>query len=235
MGIVTTSDQNCASLTEPRRTTTLPIDQWKTQRKKRSTATVQTTIPLGELVGSPKVRKKVFYVGGIAPTCTAEDLLLYCEDSCPLLDCRLMPSRRTGTRSACVEAAEDLSQRFASITWPENVYAHPWTFNDRQTSKSRTIAEHEDPPRSMNVQTRQVGAELLQSSSSDSTNMNFLQRSLMRTPGNFRRTSQTTAKPSKINELQIWYFNARSFFSKKAELNEFLRNNQSVTHIVMIE
>ena len=102
-------------------------------------------------------------------------LLPYCEDSCPLLDCRLMPSRRTGTRSACVEAAEDLSQRFASITWPENVYARPWTFNDRQTSKSKTIDEHEDPPRSMNVLTRQVDAEVLQSSSSDSTNMNSLQ------------------------------------------------------------
>ena len=145
------------------------------KRSKENSANVQTRIPLGKPVRAPKVRKKVFYVGGIAPPCTAEDLPLYCKDSCPLLDCRLMPSRHTGTRSAYVEVAEDLSQRFASITWPENVYARPWTFNDRQMSKSQTRDEHEDPPRSMNVLTRQVDAELLQSSSSDSTNMNSLQ------------------------------------------------------------
>ena len=119
----------------------------------------------------------MFSVGGIAPTCTAKDLLLYCEDSCPLLvvDCRLMPSPRTGTRSAYVEVAEDLLQRLASITWPENVDSQPWTFDDRQTSESKTTDEHEDPPRSMNVLTRQVDAELLQSSSSDSRNISSLQ------------------------------------------------------------
>ena len=49
----------------------------------------------------------MYYIGGIDPTCTAEDLLQYCADSCPLLDCRLMPSRRTGTRSAYMYVAED--------------------------------------------------------------------------------------------------------------------------------
>ena len=132
---------------------------------------------LGKLVGAPKVRKKVYNVGGIAPTCTAEDLPLFCEGTCPLLvlGCRLMPSRRTGTRSAYVAVAEDLSQRFASITWPQNVYARPWTFDDQQTSKSETKEEHVDPRGSINVLTRQVDVDLLQSSSSDSTNMNSLQ------------------------------------------------------------
>ena len=50
------------------------------------------------------------------------------EDQCPLIDCRLMPSRRTGTQSAYVEVAETMADKFRSITWPENLYARDWAF-----------------------------------------------------------------------------------------------------------
>lgn len=138
--IHTTSAQNRTVPNKPKRTsTTLPHDQWKTQQKKRVTVADQEKKPLGKLVGAPRVRKKVYYVGGIDPACTAEDLTQYCEDSCPILDCRLMPSRRSGTWSAYVQVAEDLSHRFDSINWPENMYARPWTFDERHPIRSETM------------------------------------------------------------------------------------------------
>lgn len=111
----------------------------KHNKKKRVTVADQEKKPLGKLVGAPRVRKKVYYVGGIDPACTAEDLTQYCEDSCPILDCRLMPSRRSGTWSAYVQVAEDLSHRFDSINWPENMYARPWTFDERHPIRSETM------------------------------------------------------------------------------------------------
>ena len=88
-----------------------------------------TNKPLGKLVGAPRIRRRVFYVGGIAPECSVEDLQQFCEDwQCPLIDCRLMPSRRTGTQSAYVEVAETMADKFRSITWPENLYARDWAF-----------------------------------------------------------------------------------------------------------
>ena len=65
-----------------------------------------TNKPLGKLVGAPRIRRRVFYVGGIAPECSVEDLQQFCEDQCPLIDCRLMPSRRTGTQSAYVTVSK---------------------------------------------------------------------------------------------------------------------------------
>ena len=95
--------------------------------------------PLGKLAGAPRVKKKVFYVGGIDPACTAEDLKFFCEKKhCPLLACRFLPSRRSGTQAAYVVIADSQTSSFLSIAWPEYLYTRPWTFEEKKGNPSPT-------------------------------------------------------------------------------------------------
>ena len=77
------------------------------------------------------------YVGGIDPECCAEDLQDFCKDVCPLMGCRVMPSRRTGTRCAYIEVDETKVETFRSIIWPENLYARDWSFSERDGQQTK--------------------------------------------------------------------------------------------------
>ena len=93
--------------------------------------------PLGKLLGVPRIRRRAFYVGGIDPECCAEDLQDFCKDVCPLMGCRVMPSRRTGTRCAYIEVDETKVETFRSIIWPENLYARDWSFSERDGQQTK--------------------------------------------------------------------------------------------------
>ena len=95
--------------------------------------------PLGKLLGVPRIRRGAFYAGGIDPECCAEDLQDFCKDVCPLMGCRVMPSRRTGTRCAYIEVDETkVEETFRSTgIWPENLYARDWSFGERDGQQTK--------------------------------------------------------------------------------------------------
>ena len=53
----------------------------------------------GKLLGANRIKRKMFYLGGIDPKCGNEDISEFSKPVCELLECRLMPStgRRFGT------------------------------------------------------------------------------------------------------------------------------------------
>ena len=125
----------------------------KSSKKIPSNSNQTTTppkVPLGKLVGAPRLKKRAFYVGGIDLACSVEDVTHFCKnESCPLLDCRLVPSRRCGTQSAYVTVAEQQAESFLAISWPENLYARPWLFDDSrqgtQSTSNRTVSSPDQP------------------------------------------------------------------------------------------
>ena len=96
-----------------------------------------TLFPPATHLGVPRIRRRAFYVGGIDPECCAEDLQDFCKDVCPLMGCRVMPSRRTGTRCAYIEVDETKVETFRSIIWPENLYARDWGFSERDGQQTK--------------------------------------------------------------------------------------------------
>ena len=51
--------------------------------------------PHGQLCGAQRIKKRVFFVGGMDPKCASKDLKQFCtRKDCCVIDCRLMPSKR---------------------------------------------------------------------------------------------------------------------------------------------
>jgi len=103
-------------------------------RKSSAPAQVFSGQPLGGgdgrgMIGARRVKKKVFYLGGIAPGCSADDVVGHCSDLFPILSCRMLPSRRFGTQAARIVVGEDEAHLVeAADTWPEHVHARAWDF-----------------------------------------------------------------------------------------------------------
>ena len=84
---------------------------------------------VGKLFGAQRTRKQVFYLGGIAPECSVEDIETFASEYCSLLECRMMTSKRTGTQAARIVIAEDEVDKLKAIIWPEHLYLREWHFN----------------------------------------------------------------------------------------------------------
>lgn len=74
--------------------------------------------PLGKLVGAARIRKRVYYLGGISPECSAEDIQNFCDPGCRLIECRMLPSRRYGTQAARLVVPENPEIKLESLDWP---------------------------------------------------------------------------------------------------------------------
>ena len=98
--------------------------------------------PLGKLLGAERVKKQVYFVGGINPDCTSEDIENFCRPHCPLLQCRIVPSRRYGTQAARLTVAESNGQLLETLSWPTHCYIRRWNF---QTSQSHSASDRRPP------------------------------------------------------------------------------------------
>ena len=83
----------------------------------------------GKLLGAQRIKKQVFYLGGIAPECSADDIITFYSTYCHLLECRMLPSRRTGTQAARIVVAETEAAKLTTIVWPEHLYLRQWEFD----------------------------------------------------------------------------------------------------------
>ncbi len=107
-------------------------NQWKTTKTSRLQNKGKPA--LGKLLGAQRLKKQVYYLGGVSPDCSAEDILEFCTQHCRLVECRMMNSRRTGTQSARIVVPADDAAAIESIPWPNHVYVRRWEFdtaNDR--------------------------------------------------------------------------------------------------------
>jgi len=100
--------------------------------------------PLGKLVGAPRIKKAIFYVGGISEDCTPTDLRDFCQTHCPLLECRFMPSNRCGTQSAYIAVPDTCASKFEAINWPNHLYSRPWIFGDDWRGRNSTQPRSSD-------------------------------------------------------------------------------------------
>ena len=114
-----------------------PKSGWQTVRKRRAQPKIPEK-PNGELVGTERIKKRVFYVGGISLNCTADDLKSFCENkNCTVLDCRMLPSRRHGTFSARLVVVDSCAPALGDICWPKHIFIRPWSFDTDQFSRQR--------------------------------------------------------------------------------------------------
>ncbi len=103
--------------------------QWHVVQRKKAVAELrEKKKPLGKLVGALRVKKQVFYLGGISTECSSEDVVSFCGDSCPLIECRIMRSKRNGTQAARIVVSESNGQTLECLEWPKHVYLRRWTF-----------------------------------------------------------------------------------------------------------
>ena len=91
----------------------------------------------GKLLGANRIKRKVFYLGGIDPKCGNEDIDIseFCKPVCELLECRLMPSRRFGTLAARIVINEKDAEKFQSLHWPDYCFLREWVFNFHEAEK----------------------------------------------------------------------------------------------------
>ncbi len=123
---------------------TTEVNSWKmVSKKQRPSITPKPAPGLGKLLGAKRVKKQVFYLGGVSLECSAEDITSFCSSHCTLLDCRMMPSRRTGTLSARLIVSSDDSDVMQSIDWPEHVYLRKWKFDTSPNFGKGGISDHE--------------------------------------------------------------------------------------------
>ena len=92
------------------------------------------------LRGSPKTKRVVFYLGGIADDCSAEQIKAYCEERhVRVSNCRLLPSKRFRSVAArlCVAAtdAEEHNILHESF-WPADISIRPWMFEGADRSEN---------------------------------------------------------------------------------------------------
>ena len=71
--------------------------------------------PFGKLVGAQRKKKCVFYLGGISLECSNDDIILFCENQCPVIDCCVMSLRRNGTLSARIVISEENTLKLEQI------------------------------------------------------------------------------------------------------------------------
>ena len=113
------------------------VETWTSVLKKRSKPVAANTLgmkkPAGKLVGALRMKKSVFYVGGISLTCTSQDIVGFLKDQCPVLQCRMIPSRRRGTQAAYVVIPESHADDMERTEWPDHVYARRWQFQEAPT------------------------------------------------------------------------------------------------------
>ena len=89
--------------------------------------------PLGKLMGATRIKKTVFYLGGVSPECSAEDIHSFCDSHCSLIDCRMLPSRRFGTQAARIVVQEDYATILEAMEWPQHLHLRKWNFHNSGT------------------------------------------------------------------------------------------------------
>ena len=133
-------------------TATATPNEWRTQtdrRQKRKAGkpakreSSLARVPLGKLCGAQKITRSVFYVGGMNPQCTAEDLRSFCSEFLEVIDCRVMPSSRYGTVAARLVVRSEDAHKAESINWPDHVFARPWKFSP---TNNRTPSDRQHDP-----------------------------------------------------------------------------------------
>ena len=133
-------------------TATATPNEWLTQsnrRRKRKAGkpakreSSLARVPLGKLCGAQRITKSVYYVGGMNPQCTAEDLRSFCSEFLEVIDCRVMPSSRYGTVAARLVVRGEDAHKTESINWPEHVFARPWKFSP---TNNRTPSDRQPDP-----------------------------------------------------------------------------------------
>ena len=105
--------------------------------------------PLGKLMGATRIKKTVFYLGGVSPECSAEDIHSFCDSHCSLIDCRMLPSRRFGTQAARIVVQEDYATILEAIEWPQHLHLRRWNFHNSGT-ESGSGAEADKPTSCVN-------------------------------------------------------------------------------------
>ena len=85
------------------------------------------------LKGSNSIKKSVFFIGGLDLETTVEQVSGYCaERQVRVSSCRLLPSKRFGTRAARISVATSDAESAGLLKnefWPEHISARPWSFN----------------------------------------------------------------------------------------------------------
>ena len=113
----------------------IPPDKWHVVRRKKTKAkTEETKNPLGKLLGAQRVKKQVFYLGGINTNCSAEDIVSFCEDHCQLIECQTMPSKRSGTQAARLVVKDSDGPILERLEWPKHMYIRRWNFDKSRES-----------------------------------------------------------------------------------------------------
>ena len=119
-----------------------------TRKTRQRQATIKpTTSSLGQLRGAQRISKRVFYVGGVSPECSSEDLRSFCEKHCRVIQCHVMSSSRYGTVSARLVVSAEDGTKIEAIRWPDHVFARPWRFpmSSSPTVSSPTTGEASEP------------------------------------------------------------------------------------------
>ncbi len=134
--VLTSRDLNSPSL-EPNSDTHPELEskprpgQWHVVRNRKAAIVNlhEEKKPLGKLLGAVRVKKQVFYLGGINTECSSEDIVSFCGAVCPVTDCRIMRSNRTGTQAARIVIQENAAKTLEGLEWPEHVYLRRWNFD----------------------------------------------------------------------------------------------------------
>ena len=124
----------------------------RSKPRRRAPTIKPTSTPLGQLRGAVWIDKKVFYVGGVSPECSSEDLRVFCQTHCQaqVIQCDVIPSRRYGTVSARLVVQAEDGPAIEALEWPEHVFARPWSFlgppSPNRTSVAPTNRPNESAP-----------------------------------------------------------------------------------------
>ena len=116
-----------------------PESNWSTVAKKKGkTALPKPNVqspdtngkkPMGKLLGAERVKKKVYYLGGVHPDCVSNDIISFClGNQCELMDCRLFTSKRCGTQAARITVEKSRSDILETLEWPDHMYVREWNF-----------------------------------------------------------------------------------------------------------
>ena len=113
-------------------------NDWQIVTNKKRVPTKIPDKPYGQLVGAERIKKRVYYVGGISMNCSSDDLKSFCKgNNCNVLDCRMMPSRRHGTLSARLVVDEASTSDIEKMSWPSHIFVRPWDFDLDRFSRRR--------------------------------------------------------------------------------------------------
>ena len=96
-------------------------EQQQQRKNNRKNPWASSWVPSGS-------KSKSFFVGGINPECTREDIKNFCQLHCQVIECRMIPSRMYGTQSARLVVAESDGQLLGTFSWPAYCYIRPWKF-----------------------------------------------------------------------------------------------------------